>query len=149
MNTARPDTQTGRTVFVFCRNRFALLPNQPPFLMRGLNKVTLIGNLGADPDYQQLEGNVAVAKFSLATTESFKDRNGQAQSNTDWHTVVLWRSLAELAHKYLQKGSLVYVEGKLKTRNYDDREGNRRYVTEVVAEQLIMLDKKAETVDNE
>ncbi|TAE30001.1 MAG: single-stranded DNA-binding protein [Cytophagales bacterium] len=113
--------------------------------MRSLNKVTLIGNLGADPDFQQLDGNVAVAKFSLATTESFKDKNGQTQSNTDWHTVVLWRNLAELAHKYLQKGSLVYVEGKLKTRSYDDREGNKRYVTEVVGEQLIMLDKRSET----
>lgn len=115
--------------------------------MRGLNKVTLIGNLGAEPAYQQLESNVAVAKFSLATTELYKDRNGQTQSNTDWHTIVLWRSLAELAHKYLQKGSLVYVEGKLKTRHYDDHEGNRRYVTEVVAEQLIMLDKKIDGND--
>lgn len=110
--------------------------------MRGLNKVTLIGNLGKDPEYQQLEGSVAVAKFSLATTEAFKDKNGQTQYNTDWHTIVLWRSLAELTHKYLQKGSLVYVEGKLKTRSYDDRDGTKRYVTEVVAEQLIMLDKK-------
>lgn len=115
--------------------------------MRGLNKVTLIGNLGAEPDFQQLEagssgGNVAVAKLSLATTEAYKDRNGQTQYNTDWHTVILWRNLAELAHKYLRKGSFVYIEGKLKTRHYDDKEGNRRYVTEVVAEQLIMLDKK-------
>lgn len=111
--------------------------------MRSLNKVTLIGNLGADPDFQQLDGNVAVAKFSLATTETFKDRNGQTQSNTDWHTVVLWRNLAELAHKYLQKGSLIFLEGKLKTRHYDDKDGSRRYVTEIVGEQLIMLDKKA------
>ncbi len=117
--------------------------------MRGLNKVTLIGNLGKDPDFQQLEagppgGNVAVAKFSLATTESFKDKNGQTHTTTDWHTVVLWRNLAELANKYLQKGSLVYIEGKLKTRQYDDKEGNRRYVTEIVAEQLIMLDRKTD-----
>lgn len=113
--------------------------------MRGLNRVTLIGNLGDSPDYQVLEGGIAVAKFSLATTETFKDRNGRTQSNTDWHTVVLWRNLAELAHTYLQKGSLVYIEGKLKTRQYDDRDGNRRYVTEVVAEQLIMLDKRTDT----
>lgn len=113
--------------------------------MRGLNKVTLIGNLGDTPDYQTLEGNIAVAKFSLATTETFKDKNGQIHTSTEWHTVVLWRSLAELADKYLQKGSLVYIEGKLKNRNYDDREGNKCYVTEVVAEQLIMLDKKQET----
>ncbi|MBN8824966.1 MULTISPECIES: single-stranded DNA-binding protein [unclassified Spirosoma] len=113
--------------------------------MRGLNKVSLIGNLGADPDYQQLDGNIAVAKLTLATTEAYKDRNGQPQYNTEWHTVVLWRSLADLAHKYLQKGSLVYIEGKLKTRHYDDKDGNRRYVTEIVAEQLIMLDRKVDT----
>lgn len=110
--------------------------------MRGLNKVTLIGNLGADPDVQQLEGNVSVAKFSLATTEVFKDRNGQTHANTEWHTVVLWRSLADLAQKYLKKGGLVYVEGKLKTRSYDDRDGNKHYVTEIIAEELIMLDKR-------
>ncbi|MCY7355978.1 MAG: single-stranded DNA-binding protein [Rudanella sp.] len=79
--------------------------------MRGLNKVTLIGNLGKEPEMQQLEGNVSVAKFSLATTETFKDKNGQTHSNTDWHTVVLWSSLAESARKYLTKGSLVFVEG--------------------------------------
>ena len=110
--------------------------------MRGLNKVTLIGNLGEVPDFQTLESNISVAKFSLATTESFNDKNGQAHSNTEWHTIVLWRSLAELAHNFLTKGSLVYIEGKLKTRNYEDKEGIKRYVTEVVAEQLIMLDKK-------
>lgn len=112
--------------------------------MRRLNKVTLIGNLGKEPEYQQLEGNVSVAKFSLATTESFKDKTGKTQTNTDWHTVVLWRSLADLAHKYLQKGSLVYVEGKLKNRQYDDRDGTTRYVTEIVAEQIIMLDKRTD-----
>lgn len=96
-----------------------------------------------------LDGNVAVAKFSLATTDVFKDKNEQSHSNTEWHTVVLWRSLAELAGKYLQKGSLVFVEGKLKTRNYEDKEGVKRYVTEVIAEQLIMLDRKADASGNE
>ena len=115
--------------------------------MRGLNKVTLIGNLGKEPEIQQLEGNVSVAKFSLATTESFKDKAGKTHTNTDWHTVVLWRSLADVAHKYLQKGSLVYVEGKLKTRSYEDKDGITRYVTEVVAEQLIMLDKRTDADD--
>jgi single-strand DNA-binding protein len=112
--------------------------------MRGLNKVTLIGNLGNDPNIQTLEGNIKVAKFSLATTEQFKDSNGQNQSNTDWHNIVLWRGLADLAEKYLHKGSLVYVEGKLKTRSYDDKDGQRKYVTEIVAEQLILLDKKTD-----
>jgi len=110
--------------------------------MRGLNKVTLIGNLGKDPENQQLPENIAVSKFTLATTEIFKDKNGQPNAKTEWHTIVLWRSLAELAAKYLQKGSLVYIEGKLKTRQFEDKEGKIRYTTEIVAEQLIMLDKK-------
>ena len=110
--------------------------------MRGLNKVTLIGNLGKDPELQQLEMNICVARFALATTEVFKDAKGQKTTLTEWHTVVVWRSLAELAAKYLHKGSLVYVEGKLKTRKFDDREGKTHYTTEVVADQLIMLDKK-------
>ncbi len=110
--------------------------------MRGLNKVTLIGNLGSDPNVQSLEGNIKVAKFSLATTENYKDSNGQNQSNTDWHNIVLWRGLAELAEKYLHKGSLVYVEGKLKTRSFEDKDGQKKYVTEIIAEQLLLLDKK-------
>jgi single-strand DNA-binding protein len=110
--------------------------------MRGLNKVTLIGNLGNEPAIQTLEGNIKVAKFSLATTENYKDSNGQNQSTTDWHNIVLWRGLAELAEKYLHKGSLVYMEGKIKTRSYDDKDGQRKYVTEIIGEQLILLDKK-------
>ncbi len=112
--------------------------------MRGLNKVTLIGNLGKEPEIQILEGNVAVAKFSLATTETFKDNQGKTQNQTEWHNVVLWRGLADLAGKYLHKGSLVYIEGKIKTRQYDDKEGVRRNVTEIIADQVIMLDKKLE-----
>ena len=110
--------------------------------MKGLNKVTLIGNLGKDPENQKLTGDIAVSKFSLATTEIFKDKDGQTSAKTEWHTIVLWRNLAELAAKYLQKGSLVYIEGKLKTRQFEDKEGKVRYTTEIVAEQLIMLDKK-------
>lgn len=110
--------------------------------MRGLNKVTLIGNLGKDPEVQVLEGNVPVAKFSLATSETWRDKTGQLRTSTDWHTVVLWRGLAELAQAYLRKGSLVYLEGKLKTRHYDDAAGQRHYVTEIVGEQLLMLDKR-------
>jgi len=109
--------------------------------MRGLNKVNLIGNLGKDPDIQTLEGGVSVAKFSLATTESYKDRAGITQTDTEWHTVVLWRGLAELAQKYLHKGSSIYLEGKIKTRSYEDKEGNKKYVTEIIAESFIMLDK--------
>lgn len=104
----------------------------------------LIGNLGKDPDVQFLEGNIAVAKFPLATTETFKDRSGKLVSQTEWHTVVLWRGLAELAQKYLHKGSLVYIEGRLRTRSWEDREANRKFATEVVGDNLIMLDKRAD-----
>lgn len=112
--------------------------------MRGVNRVMLIGNLGKDPDIQVLEGNIAVAKFPLATTETFKDRGGKLVSQTEWHTVVLWRGLAELAQKYLHKGSLVYIEGRLRTRNWDDKEGHRKFATEVVGDNLIMLDKRTD-----
>ena len=104
----------------------------------------LIGNLGKDPDMQFLEGNIAVAKFSLATTETYKDRSGKLISQTEWHTVVLWRGLAELAQKYLHKGSLVYIEGRLKTRSWEDKEGNKKFATEIVGDNLIMLDKRAD-----
>lgn len=104
----------------------------------------LIGNLGKDPDVQFLEGNIAVAKFPLATTETFKDRSGKLVSQTEWHTVVLWRGLAELAQKYLHKGSLVYIEGRLRTRSWEDKEANRKFATEVVGDNLIMLDKRSD-----
>ena len=104
----------------------------------------LIGNLGKDPEIQVLEGNIAVAKFPLATTETFKDRTGKLVSQTEWHTVVLWRGLAELAQKYLHKSSLVYIEGRLRTRNWDDKDGNRKFATEVVGDNLIMLDRRTE-----
>ena len=113
--------------------------------MRGVNRVMLIGNLGKDPDVQFLEGNIGVAKFPLATTETFKDRSGKLVSQTEWHTVVLWRGLAELAQKYLHKGSLVYIEGRLRTRSWEDKEGNRKFATEVVGDNLIMLDKRTDS----
>lgn len=112
--------------------------------MRGVNRVMLIGNLGRDPDVQYLEGNIAVAKFPLATTETFKDRSGKLISQTEWHTVVLWRGLAELAQKYLHKGSLVYIEGRLRTRSWEDKDGNKKFATEVVGDNLIMLDKRSD-----
>jgi single-strand DNA-binding protein len=112
--------------------------------MRGVNRVMLIGNLGKDPDIQFLEGNIPVAKFSLATTESFKDRAGKTISQTEWHTIVLWRGLAELAQKFLHKGSMVYIEGRLKTRSWDDKDGQKKYATEIIGDNLIMLDKKTD-----
>lgn len=113
--------------------------------MRGVNRVMLIGNLGRDPDLQYLEGNIAVAKFPLATTETFKDKNGNLVSQTEWHTVVLWRGLAELAQKYLHKGSLVFIEGRLRTRNWEDKDKVKRFSTEIVGDNLVMLDKRKES----
>ncbi|MDX2304762.1 MAG: single-stranded DNA-binding protein [Microscillaceae bacterium] len=110
--------------------------------MRGLNKVILIGNLGNEPEIKTLEGNVKVARFSLATSESYKDKNGDTQTDTEWHTIIAWRSLAELVENYLHKGSTIYIEGKIKTRSYEDKEGIKRYVTEIIAKNLVMLDKK-------
>lgn len=110
--------------------------------MRGVNKVMLIGNLGKDPHIDYLEGNIGVAKFPLATTETYKDRNGKLVSQTEWHTVVLWRGLADLAAKYLHKGSLIYLEGRLRTRSWEDKEGNKKFATEIVGDNLIMLDKR-------
>jgi single-strand DNA-binding protein len=110
--------------------------------MRGVNKVTLVGNLGRDPDVQYIEGEIPVAKFPLATTEMRKERNGNVVSETEWHTVVLWRGLAELASKYLHKGSLVYIEGRLRTRTWEDKDKNRRFQTEIVGENLVMLEKR-------
>ena len=112
--------------------------------MRGVNKVVLIGNVGRDPDIQHIEGDIPVAKFPLATTEMRKERTGNVVSETEWHTVVLWRGLADLAGKYLHKGSLVYIEGRLRTRSWEDKDKVRRSQTEIVGESLIMLDKKKE-----
>lgn len=107
-----------------------------------VNKVILIGNLGRDPEVKYLEGNVAVAKFSVATNESYKDKKGEWQTQTEWHDVVCWRALAERAEKQLKKGSQVFIEGKLSHRKYQDKDGNDRYVTEVVANSFRVLDRR-------
>lgn len=109
--------------------------------MRGVNKVVLVGNLGRDPDIQYIEGDIPVAKFPLATTE-IRKVNGNVVSETEWHTIVLWRGLADLAYKYLKKGSLVYVEGKLRTRSWEDKDKVKRFQTEIIGENLIMLEKR-------
>lgn len=112
--------------------------------MRGVNKVIILGNLGKDPEIQVLEGNVSIARFPLATSETFKDHNGKSISQTEWHNVVLWRGLAELAQKYLHKNSLVYIEGHLKSRAWEDKDGIRRYATEIIGKILVMLDHKTQ-----
>jgi single-strand DNA-binding protein len=117
--------------------------------MRGLNRVTLIGNIGNDPEYKTLQDGAPVAKFSIAITETYRLKNGETQSHTDWHTIIAWRGLATFASQYIHKGSLLYVEGKLRNRQYEDKEGVKKYVTEIVAEQVILLDKKAKSPERE
>jgi len=110
---------------------------------KSLNKVTLIGNLGKDPELSYTPSGVAVAKFSVATGERWKDQEGNVQEHTEWHNIVAWRKLAEICGQYLKKGSKVYLEGKLQTRSWDDKNtGVKRYTTEVIADDLIMLDSK-------
>ncbi len=114
-----------------------------------LNKVMLIGNVGSDPEVRYLENNpqnpgnnVKVATIRLATTERYRDRNGELRENTEWHSVVLWRNNADVAEKFVHKGSQIYIEGKLRTRQWTDQSGNKRYTTEVVADTLQLLGKR-------
>jgi single-strand DNA-binding protein len=113
-----------------------------------LNKVTLIGNLGKDPEVRNLEGGATVAKFSLATNESYKDRSGEWQTITEWHDVVVWRQLAERAERDFKKGMLVYVEGKIRKRKYQDKEGIDRYAVDIVANSVKVLERRESRVDS-
>jgi single-strand DNA-binding protein len=112
--------------------------------MASINKVILIGNLGKDPEVRHLEGGVAVARFPLATSETFKDKNGERQERTEWHNIVVWRGLAEVAEKYVKKGQSVYIEGRIRTNSYQDKDGVQRYSTEIVADNMTMLGGKPE-----
>ena len=107
-----------------------------------INKVILIGNLGRDPEVRRLESGAVVAKFSLATNESYRDKNNEWQTQTEWHDIVVWRNLAERAERDLKKGKLVYVEGKLTHRKWQDKDGNDRYTTEVVANTFRLLERR-------
>ena len=107
-----------------------------------INKVTLVGNLGKDPEIRKLESGASVAKFSVATNENYKDKNGEWQTITEWHNVVAWRALADRAERDLKKGTLVYIEGKISTRKWQDKDGNDRYSTEVVAFVLRSLERR-------
>lgn len=114
-------------------------------MARGVNKVILIGNLGSDPEVRYTPDGVPVANFSLATTESWNDRNtGERQERTEWHRLVIWSKLAEIAGQYLKKGSKLYVEGKLQTRSWDDQSGQKRYTTEIRVFDMQMLDSRGE-----
>ena len=116
-----------------------------------LNKVMLIGNVGKDPDVRYLEsnpqnpgGNAKVASFPLATSERYRDRNGELRENTEWHNIVAWRNSADVAEKYIRKGTQIFVEGRLRTRQWTDQTGNKRYTTEVVVDNLQLLGKRPE-----
>jgi len=117
--------------------------------MAGVNKVILVGNLGKDPEVRHLENGTAVANFPIATSESYKDREGNRVDQTEWHNVVVWRKLAEIAESYLKKGSQIYLEGKLRTRSWDDPQGNKRYTTEVVADTFTMLGRRDDAQNNQ
>lgn len=113
--------------------------------MSSLNKAMVIGRLGADPDVRYTQSNTAVATMSVATTERYKDRNGELQENTEWHRVVAWSRLAEICQQYLKKGSLVYFEGPIQTREWEDKDGQKRYTTEIKALNMQMLDSRGDS----
>lgn len=106
--------------------------------MSGVNKVILVGHVGKDPEVRYLEGGVAVARLPLATSETYKNKEGQKTEQTEWHNIVLWRGLAEITEKYVRKGKLLYIEGKIRTRSYGD-ENNKKYITEIIADSMTML----------
>ncbi len=108
------------------------------------NRVILIGNVGKDPEVRHLESGIAVASFTLATTERYKDKNGVLSDQTEWHNIVCWRNLAELSEKYISKGAQLFIEGKIRTRSWADQTGQKRYTTEIVADNIRLLGKKGD-----
>ncbi|MBN2317834.1 MAG: single-stranded DNA-binding protein [Acidobacteria bacterium] len=115
--------------------------------MSSLNKVMLIGNLGRDPEIRYTTDGTPVANFSLATSENWTDKNGTRQEHTEWHSIVAWKQLADICKKYLSKGRQVYIEGRIQTREWNDREGNKRRTTEVVATQMVLLGSRTQSTD--
>jgi single-strand DNA-binding protein len=109
-----------------------------------VNKAILVGYVGTDPEVRYLDSGTAVCNFRLATSEVYKNRNGEKVTTTEWHNIVLWRGLAETAEKYVKKGTQLYIEGRIKTRSWDDKEGNKRYTTEIICDVLQMLGKKTD-----
>ena len=107
-----------------------------------VNKVILVGNVGKDPETRYLDETTAITKFPMATSETYKNKSGERVSNTEWHNIVLWRGLAQVAEKYVKKGTQIYIEGRIKTRSYDDAEGNKKYITEIVGDQLQLLGRR-------
>lgn len=107
--------------------------------MKGLNRVSLIGHLGKDPDHKVINGELQVAKVTMATTETYRDKDGTLKAQTDWHSLVMWGKLAQVAQKHLKKGTHLFVEGKLKCRKYQDKAGQTKYVSEIIVENILML----------
>lgn len=122
----------------FTRNHILKTNLQTKNTMSGVNKVILVGNVGKDPEVRYLEGGVALARFPLATSESYKNKEGQKVEQTEWHNIVLWRGLAEIAEKWVRKGKQLYIEGKIRTRSYGE-ENNKKYITEIIADTMTML----------
>jgi len=114
-----------------------------------VNKAILVGHVGNDPEVKHLESGSTVANFSLATTETYKNKQGERVSNTEWHNIVIWRGLAEVVEKYVKKGDPLFLEGKITTRKWEDKNGNKRYTTEVVCDNMVMLKKKGSEGVNE
>lgn len=113
--------------------------------MAGVNKVILVGNLGKDPEIRYLEGNISKVIFSLATSDYYKDKVGNKVEHTEWHNIVLWRGLAESAEKNLKKGTQIYLEGKIQSRQWTDKDGNQKQITEIIGETFLILQKKENT----
>ncbi len=107
-----------------------------------VNKVILVGNVGKDPETRYLDESTAITKFPMATSETYKNKAGERVSTTEWHNIVLWRGLAQVAEKYVKKGTQIYIEGRIKTRSYDDAEGNKKYITEIVGDQMQLLGRR-------
>ena len=117
--------------------------------MAGVNKVILLGNLGKDPEVRRLDDGRGVANFSLATSETYKKKSGEKVTNTEWHNIVLWSPLADIAENYLKKGSQVYIEGKISNRSYEDKDGIKKYISEVVGRDLRLLGRAPDSNSNE
>ena len=113
-------------------------------MANSVNKAILVGRLGKDPEVKYTQGGTSVAKFTLATNEVWKDQSGEKQERTEWHNIVAWSKLAEICGQYLSKGSRVYIEGRIQTRSWEDKEGNKRYTTEIRADNMVMLSGKGE-----
>lgn len=111
--------------------------------MRGVNKVILLGNLGKDPEIKYFENSVPKASFSIATSESYTTKGGEKIDSVEWHNIVMWRGLAEVAEKYLKKGDSVYIEGKIRNRSWDDADGNKKYITEIEVANMVMLGRRS------